>query len=55
MVTGHLEIDDDVTTEQLKAKVSEIALCGHLEVPRHLYALAQFLTQEKAGHISARG
>lgn len=55
MVTGHLEIDDDVTTEQLKAKVSEIALCGHLEVPRHLYALAQFLTLEKAGHISARG
>jgi hypothetical protein len=55
VITGHLEIDDDVTLDLLKAKVSEIALYGHLEVPRALYALAQFLTVEKSGHIEARG
>lgn len=55
MIVGHLEIADDVTPELFKAKVSEIAVCGNLEVPRTLHALAQFLTQEKAGEISVRG
>lgn len=54
MITGHLEFEDDVTPDLLRAKISEIALCGHLEVPRHLLAMAQLLTTDKSGQISAR-
>lgn len=54
MITGNLAFEDDVTVELMKAKVGEIALCGNLEVPRHLYPLAQFLTTEKTGNINVR-
>lgn len=54
MIIGHMSIDNDVTADLLRAKISEIGLCGHLEVPRHLLAIAQFLTINRSGEITTR-
>jgi len=54
LVMGHLNLDDDISADLLREKVSEIALMGAMSVPRHLAALTQFLTVEKMGDIQVR-
>jgi len=54
LVMGHLNLNDDISADLLREKVSEIALMGALSVPRHLAALTQFLTVEKMGDIQVR-
>ena len=53
-IMGHVAIQDDVSPELLRQKVSEISLYGHLEGPKAALGLAQFLCVEKHGHLSAR-
>ncbi|MGV3618001.1 MAG: hypothetical protein ACO1SV_21965 [Fimbriimonas sp.] len=54
LISGHFTFEDDVTAELLREKVSEISLSGHLEAPRRLVPLIQFLTTDKSGNITAR-
>jgi len=54
MVTGRLTIDNDVTVDQLRPKVSEILNTGQILAPRSLIPLLQFLAVENTGEIKAR-
>ena len=51
VVMGTLTIEDDVTLELLKSKVTEFVLMGQIRVPKTLHALVQVLTVEKMGEI----
>ena len=55
VVMGNLTVENDVTADLMRSKVSEIILYGNLRVPRPLYPLVQFLTKEKSGNINAVG
>lgn len=51
IVSGKLEITEDVTKEVLKEKVSKIILTGLLLAPKHLIPMLQILTLNSSGVI----
>ncbi|WP_199616263.1 hypothetical protein [Paenibacillus alkalitolerans] len=51
VLCGMFTIDDDVTPELLKSKVSEIVLAGTLKAPKSLTGILQVKATEKAGKI----
>lgn len=51
---GSLTIEDDVSKELLREKVTGIILMGVISVPKHLNATVQVLTTEKLGDIEVR-
>ncbi|MEM0914511.1 MAG: M56 family metallopeptidase [Planctomycetota bacterium] len=54
VVLGRLNIEDDVTSEQLRKKIASLHVFGMVSVPARLEATAQFLTKDKFGQISVR-
>jgi hypothetical protein len=49
--SGHVTIEDDVTPELLRQKVTSIVVSGKVEAPRALIPVLQFLATEKSGVI----
>jgi hypothetical protein len=54
VVRGELNIENEVTVEQFRAKVTEVVLFGTIHAPKALVPLLNFLTQEKRGEIRER-
>jgi hypothetical protein len=54
-IAGQVDIEDDVTVDLLKAKVTEICLAGQICAPKALIPLLQALTPEIYGQITAKG
>ena len=54
VIMGQVAIEDDVTADLLRSKVSEIVLAGTLKAPKSLLPLLQVLTVEKMGSIVAK-
>jgi hypothetical protein len=53
LLNGSVVIEDDVTVELLRSKVSEIVLNGVLQAPKQLVPILQVLATEKNGEITA--
>jgi len=52
VIMGSLTIEQDVSVDLMKSKISEIMLMGELRVSRTLLPLAQLLTKDKMGEIN---
>ncbi len=53
VVMGNVTIEDDVSADLLRSKVSEIVLTGRLSAPQALLTILQVLTTDKTGSIVA--
>lgn len=53
VLIGEFGFDDDVTTELLRDRVTEIVLVGELRAAAHLVPVLQLLTTERYGTITA--
>src|SRR5207342_3636002 len=52
VLDGKFTFADDVTPEQLKAKVKDIVFYGKLVAPRRLVPMLQILARQRSGKIT---
>jgi len=53
--TGHLEINDDVSSKQIKDKIKAFHNYGHIEATEETYGVLMAKCLENHGHISKNG